>query len=365
MDLPFIKGQQLDQLFYQQAVAPLLNLHYPGLTYSAALLGPGSDVLGFDTPQSRDHDWGPRLQLFLAPADHAATAETLDQLLQRELPEQVAGYATRYVQQADGAFQHGVRIVTLSGFCHELTGNALAEGPDLLTWLTIPQQVLRCLTAGPVFHDGLETVTTLRSRLGYYSHDLWLYLLATQWMRISQEDAFVGRCAQAGDALGSRLVAARLVRDLMGLCFLMARQYAPYIKWVGTAFSQLDCAASLQPVLHCVLTADAFPERERCLSLAYQHLAVWHNHLGLTPPLPTSVSPFHDRPFQVIHADAFAAALQDAIVDPDVRALPPFVGSVDQWIDATDVLSQAERLRQLCVIYGLERANDAPLAQPV
>lgn len=53
---PFIKGLELSQLFYEEAVRPILMIHFPQLTYSAALLGRGSETLGFDTPQSTDHD---------------------------------------------------------------------------------------------------------------------------------------------------------------------------------------------------------------------------------------------------------------------------------------------------------------------
>jgi len=65
---------------------------------------------------------------------------------------------------------------------------------------------------------------------------------------VSQEEAFMARCGDVGDELGSRLVAARMIVELMRLCFLMARHYWPYAKWFGTAFSRLDGADELQPV---------------------------------------------------------------------------------------------------------------------
>jgi hypothetical protein len=49
------------------------------------------------------------------------------------------------------------------------------------------------------------------------------------------------------------------VLDLMRLCFLMGRQYAPYSKWFGTAFTQLACAADLSPVLWKALQTETWP----------------------------------------------------------------------------------------------------------
>jgi hypothetical protein len=44
------------------------------------------------------------------------------------------------------------------------------------------------------------------------------------------------RAGFVGDELGSALIGSRLVRDIMNLCFLLEKQYAPYPKWFGTAF---------------------------------------------------------------------------------------------------------------------------------
>ena len=46
----FIPGIELCGGFYHEVVAPILHAHYPQLPHAAALIGPGSEVLGFDTP---------------------------------------------------------------------------------------------------------------------------------------------------------------------------------------------------------------------------------------------------------------------------------------------------------------------------
>ncbi|MBD0354275.1 MAG: hypothetical protein ICV58_03755, partial [Rubrobacteraceae bacterium] len=61
----FISGLRLGSLFYEEAVEPALVSEFAGLDHSAALIGYGSEVLGYDTPRSTDHEWGPRLLLFL------------------------------------------------------------------------------------------------------------------------------------------------------------------------------------------------------------------------------------------------------------------------------------------------------------
>ena len=95
----------------------------------------------------------------------------------------------------------------------------------------------------------------------------------------------VGRAGAAGDELGSALIGSRLVCDLMRLAFPMERQYAPYSKGFGTAFTRLACGAELTPVLRNVGRAQVWQDREAALMTAYERLAMMHNTLGLTAPV--------------------------------------------------------------------------------
>src|SRR3954454_13546719 len=92
----FLPGQELSRLFYEEAVRPILDQHMPGLRHSAALLGYGSDVLGYDTVRSTDHGWGPRLVIFLDDDDVASAGLEVDNLLQRHLPPVFRGYAVDF-----------------------------------------------------------------------------------------------------------------------------------------------------------------------------------------------------------------------------------------------------------------------------
>lgn len=337
-----LRGLELSELFYHEAVKPILTARFPDLPYSAALIGPGSEVLGFDDAESTDHDWGPRLQLFLSPAELAAHGAAIDQQLRADLPINIRGYPLNMAQPTDRAApnDHSVLITSVPDFF----GRYLRFDPfgeiRAVDWLRTPDSMLLTLIRGRVFHDGLGQLEPIRTRLAYYPHDVWLYLLAAQWKRIAQEEAFMGRCGQVGDELGSRLVAARLVHDLMKLAFLQEQQYAPYIKWFGTAFAQLDCADALTPLLLKITAAQSWQERERQLSAAYRYCAEKQNALARTPSLSPDVRPYHTRPFQVLGADRFVDALRAAITDADVLALPLHLGAVDQFLDSTDAFNQ-------------------------
>ena len=361
----FIPGIELCGAFYWEAVAPVLEAEFAGVEYSAALIGSGSEVLGFDTEMSADHHWGPRLMLFLRPAACARWAEPVRERLCHRLPHVFRGYPTNFghpnpadngvqLLQAteSGPVNHRVEVLTIRGFVQDALDFDIESTIEPADWLTFPQQRLRTLAAGAVYHDGVG-LDEIRARFRYYPHDVWLYVLAAGWARIAQEEHLMGRAGLVGDELGSALIGSRLVRDTMRLCFLMARQYIPYPKWFGTAFARLSCAGDLTPMLRAAHHAETWQERERHLSAAYEHLAGMHNALGITAPLPAQTSGFWGRPFQVIHGGRFADALLSRIQDPAVKRIAsrPLIGSVDLFSDSTDLLSGPAWREPLRVLY--------------
>jgi hypothetical protein len=364
MGEPFLPGLKLSKAFYWEAVRPLLDERFPRLPHAAALIGRGSEVLGFDDPMSADHHYGPRVMLFLDEAEHAQHEAAIHALLAEHLPFTFRGLPTNFSapDPTDHGVQllelverrpinHRVEIFTVRDFFTGYLGIDPAAGLALADWLTLPQQKLRTTIGGEVYHDEIG-LGAVRGRFAWYPHDLWLYLLAAGWARIGQEEHLMGRAGMVGDEVGSALIAARLVRDVMRLCFLMERVYAPYPKWFGTAFRQLPCGASLLPILESALHARSWQAREAHLAIAYEVLAHMHNRLGVTPPLPEQTRNFFGRPFRVMALHGFADELLRAITDPAMQSLvqhPP-IGNLDQFSDNTDLLENVRLqpiLRQL------------------
>ncbi|GAP49431.1 DUF4037 domain-containing protein [Streptomyces azureus] len=354
----FLPGLELSRRFYTEAVRPLLDEALPGIPHSAARLGSGSEVLGYDTPRSADHEWGPRLQLFLRPEDTETHGPRLTALLSHRLPKTFLGHPTHFARTGDhpgtdirvmtgtdGPVHHRVDIMDSATWFTDQLGFDPALGVTTADWLATPTQRLAEVTAGAVFHDGLGRLAPARTALRWYPHGIWLYVLACQWKRVSQEEAFVGRCGEVGDELGSAVVAARLIRDLMRLSLLMHRRYPPYSKWLGTAFTATPRGAALTPTLAAALAAHDWPTREHLLKHAYEAIATHHNDLALTAPVDPTTRPYHSRPFQVLHAERFTAALRARITDPALRSLPD-TGAIDQWVDSTDALSDVQNRKK-------------------
>lgn len=305
----FVSGQELSRRFYQEVVRPVLD---PGVPHSAALMGRGSEVLGFDDEMSGDHNWEPRALLFVRAGD----------TLQPEVPDEFEGRTAL------------VEVHTLREYFQAQLGFDPDEELTVRDWLTFPEQNLRMFTAGAVFHDeiGLQTV---RDRLDYYPRDVWLYLQIATWWRVHPEMNLVGRSGYVGDELGSAVIGAQLVQDLMRLCFLMEREYAPYRKWFGTAFSRLSCGPSIGPLLREALRAETWQEREEALMAAYRAVGELHNRLEITAPVELGIEQMCGRPFKVVWGD-FLAALAAGIEDPDVRRIAERwpVGGIEQIRDA-------------------------------
>ncbi len=157
----FIPGLELGRLFYLEAVKPVLDTFSSSLQYSAALMGSGSEILGFDTEMSTDHHWGPRVMLFLKEGDHHLYCKAIDEVLRQKLPPRFHGYSTNFtapdpldnnlqlLRDVDsGPINHRVEILTIRGFLLDYLDFDIEESIEAADWLTFPEQKLLSITAG-------------------------------------------------------------------------------------------------------------------------------------------------------------------------------------------------------------------------
>ncbi len=149
----------------------------------------------------------------------------------------------------DSSVSHQVEVATVADFAASRLGVDPSGGLSVLDWLCVTGQSVLEVTAGPVFADRTRTLAAVRTLLDWYPPDVERYVLAAGWQRICQLLPMMGRTAEAGDELGSRLLSAGLAEDLLWLAFALSRRWAPYAKWRGTVFRSLPVAAQLGPLL--------------------------------------------------------------------------------------------------------------------
>lgn len=361
----FVPGHQLSAALYHRIVEPALTANLPRLQYAAGLIGYGSDVLGYDTPTSTDHDWGPRVQIVVEEAERAtATAQILD-VVEAALPEtiegtpidlpgaaQLPGEEIHHHNSPTGRRNHGVTVTSVEQLQHNLLGTT--AHPHEWTpsqWLVVPREGLLEFTAGPVHHDDTGHLTAARTALTWYPHDVWLYVMSGRWQRIAQVEAFVGRTAEVGDDMGSRVIAAQIVLDAMHLALLQHRAYAPYSKWLGTAFEKHETDDSLTAPLAAALAADSASTRQEAVVAALLELSRRHDQLSVTEPLQSKAATFFTRPFPVIWCERIAEALHNAITDSRVAPLTFGLGGIDEITNSTDALKNTELRGQLMSQY--------------
>jgi hypothetical protein len=135
----------------------------------------GSEVLGYDTPTSMDHGWGPRVTLFVRRAVWTPElAADVTRVLAAELPFELRGFPTHFTQPwavmtptAERPINHGVTLADAPRLLRGWTGIDVLEGwpPRTEDWLTAPEHHLRTAVCGPVYRDDTGELALARERL--------------------------------------------------------------------------------------------------------------------------------------------------------------------------------------------------------
>lgn len=219
-----------------------------------------------------------------------------------------------------------------------------------IDWLAADEQKLLEVTSGELFHDDFD-VAALRKALAYYPDDLRRHLLAVEWQRLAEEQAFPGRGAR-GDELGAAIVGTRLVESAVRIAFYLERRYPPYAKWLGTSFARLGCAPRLTDPLREAATARDWSARDRAWTFVLHALLALHVEHGLLAANRYAPGPVYaGRPGTGVPAiegatiGALVDELRAPIADPAVRALPKRVGSINQMFASRDLEDDCERWR--------------------
>jgi hypothetical protein len=323
----FIHGLELNNGFYHDIVKPLLNKAYPRLPYSASLLGYGSDVMGFDTETSMDHNWGPRMQIFID--DHDLIPQ-LDAYFSLELPFQYKGFSVNFTDPRYDKTQsmeltdkkpirHLIEIMTFEDYLinrYSIHGIGNFSNQE---WMTFRDQQLLEITAGEVFYDGLNKLNKTRKELMFYPMDIGKLRLATLWHYISNKEAFIGRSIALNDFIGLKINVTRIINYLIKIMFYLEGKYIPYSKWFGTSFGSLKSFGEINGTVKDVLSENRPEMIEEKLCTLYTLVIEKHNKVSGMPHLTNSIRNYFNRPYRVIFSENIIEEIRNSIEDQAIK----------------------------------------------
>lgn len=355
-----MKGLELSRAYYHEVIKNILLEHYPNLKHTACFIGYGSDVIGYDNDMSRDHMWGPRLVLFISKEDIELKDE-LSRCFSKKLPYEFKGFSTNFsvpnmddhgvrhmTKIASGCVNHMIEIETIEAYMKNYLNLDVFKSLTYREWLTVHEHRLLAITSGDVFHDDLDLIS-IRERLAYYPDDIRWYVMASLWHGISEEEAFIGRCGDMEDELGSRLIAGRIVQNIMRFCFCAEKQYAPYSKWFGTAFKKLSIYAEIKDILDEAVSSDNWQDRQSKICHVYTKVISYYMIKGFIPTINIQVQDYYSRPYQVVYGEKIADQFKSFIESEEIKALD-LIGPISHMTPygvVSDYHKNSEKLKRL------------------
>lgn len=241
-------------------------------------------------------------------------------------------------------------IHTFDEYLNEQLGTADLDNISPFQWLAFSEHRLLSLVSGKFFVDGLNCSDKIE-KIKYYPNEVKLYMIASNWEIIASEQAFVKRCGECGDEIGSQLVCARIAERLMRLCFLYKDTYAPYSKWFGTAFNHLAIDESIKQTIQAALSANVLSEREDNIVKAQATVADMHNAIGLTDVVDYEIESYFGRDIKVIFADKFAEITAEKLKGTALENVP-LIGTLSQFGGLSSFADEKEFYPQIMRLYG-------------
>ena len=203
-----------------------IKAKYPDL-YSRiclALVGVGSECLGFDDEISEDHDFSSRCQLFLDDSDYKTYKSDLESSLKI--------FCKNLESLTSNLKDVNIEIMPISNFYKYYT--LFENGPKTESeYRKVPMDLLCVATNGKVFLDNLGKFSEIRNRLlNFYPEDIRLKKIAFQLNKMAQSGQYnYSRMIKRGDTVAANIAQGEFVKHYLEFVHLLNKKYMPFYKW--------------------------------------------------------------------------------------------------------------------------------------
>lgn len=250
-----IKGLELSERFYEEALRPMLTERIPALgrRWAAGLVGHGSECYGYDDLLSTDHDYGADVCIWLTKTDYEAYAPAVQEAYEAahgawaKTAAQHYGISPRR-QTAQGAGRIGV--LEISAFYYGLLGTDSLPKTNR-EWFALPEERLAAAANGRVFEDRVGAFLAFREGLlAYYPEDVRKKKMAARAAVMAQSGQYnYARCMRRGEYLAAELALSEFVRAACSLVYLLNRKYCPFYKWMHRGLKDMTILSEIGDML--------------------------------------------------------------------------------------------------------------------
>lgn len=324
--MKFIPSLELSRMLYEEHIQPIMQTKFPDLKYAAATSGMCSENFGLDDEVSMDHEWGPRVSIYLPEHDQERYAKDLMTAFHEALPPKFKGFDMMWrkpgvdVHNTSKAILYHVGVGTVTNALMFYGGITALPFQDL-DWLRVSEQHLLEFTNGVVYRDDVGELTRAREQLAYYPDNVLKFLLASEWGALGSDWFPIGRIGTKGDQLGLHLQSAKIAQRLMRIGFMVSRKYFHYKKWCGSLFMRLPIAAALQPILLELMAEQQWQKVEEMIGEAAVILLQQQNKLKLTPPISMQLKKDDGRRHHMKHDFWHIANQLSKTLQPPLKAV--------------------------------------------
>lgn len=250
-----MKGLDISRRFFAEWGLPWLRREWPDLVdrLAAGRVG-GSDVIGADDEWSRDHDWGPRFDLWLTQEDYRRFGQKLRTQVNAAAPREFMGARHHFF----GATKDNVEVESLDDCIAFHAGRAVppARSRDWFRRrrgqsLVERESWLYFLRHGEVFHDPVGQFTARRDAFARYPRDVRLKVMHAQCVTVWYVGDFKLRSCivHRDDPYPLQFAITQTAEAAMRLCFYLNDDFAPHWQWLHHEFAKLSESEALGPSL--------------------------------------------------------------------------------------------------------------------
>ncbi len=223
-----MRGIELSKRLFEDIVYPVLEARFrhwlPSI--SAAIVGDGSEVLGFDDEISQDHNYCPRVVVFIEDEEFGNVGQGIRQEIVTSAPREYYGFELLY-----NKYRKFVDVVPLTKFFLDYLNTDHLPKSNI-DWLKLEEQRLLELTAGEVFYDPQNKLEFTRRSIWFFPNQVRYFLLYKAFARLS-EVAAIERSIRREDYISTEFYRAFFLYFAVKALHLYKRRYCPYRKWMG------------------------------------------------------------------------------------------------------------------------------------